>query len=95
MQKKLLTNNKSNLDAAQLMPAIAKLNKTKIHLIDKVALCVKQAQSIFLYLLIVKLDTILHLRWLRMKKLGRCQFYNQPVEYFNEQLHCKDIFRAR
>ena len=63
MQKKLLTNNKSNLDAAQLMPA-SKLKKTRRHLIDKVALCVKQDKSIFLYLLIVKLDTILHLRGL-------------------------------
>ena len=83
MQKKLLTNNKSNLDAAQLMPA-SKLKKTRRHLIDKVALCVKQAQSISIYLLIVKLDTVLYLHGLQMKKRGQCQFYNQPVEYFNE-----------
>ena len=84
MQKKLLTNNKSNSDAAQLIPA-SQAEKTKRHLIDKDALCVKQAQSIFLYLLIVKLDTIFHLCGLQMKKRGRCHFYNQPVEYFNER----------
>ena len=51
MQQKLLTNNKSNLDAAQLMPA-SQAKKTKRHLIDKVALCVKQAQSVYVSLLI-------------------------------------------